>query len=296
MKESWRKRWRYGCLYPALSLLPRRLSYNAVYYTRGSGGLVESIDIEMMRKNLIDCLGENIDVDGIIKAHITMRALENLDPYFLDGIPTKYSINDFMEFTNLNVLERALAKGRGVVLLIGHYGRVTMPFVGLGNLGFTVGGVTMRIQENPLIGPLEANHIQNKSDRIERHAGGIFARVGDVSQLKMLYGLLRENGISYLAIDVFNGNQNDVPLPFLGRTSKFPASILRIALKNKSPVVGCFAFQDGRNLVVEFEEAPTPSSSRDYESLAFYVRILERRIIDKPQEWWFWPTLHHIWE
>jgi lauroyl/myristoyl acyltransferase len=296
LKESLANRWRYGYLYPLVGRLPRPIAYDIVYRTKGAGGFVDRHDKAVMRRNLISVFGGKFNPDPVIEAHFAMRALENLDPYYLDCIPSRYTVYDFMEFRNWSDFEEAYALGKGVVLLIGHYGRVTMPFVGLGNLGYRVGGVTMSIQTNPHLGNCEKRHIQFKSDCIERHAGGIFARVGNVAQLKTLLRLLRQGGIAYLAVDVFERKKDDISLPFLQGKARFPASILKLASYNSSAVVGCFAHQEGKKLVVEFERAPTPARFDDYEILAKYVGILEHHILNRPQEWWFWPILHLIWE
>ncbi len=296
MKEGFAKRYRYGFLYPRLGALPRGFAYGLAYRYGSLLGLTDPSDRAMMSQNLRAVLGADADTDGIIREHLAMRALENLDPYYLDDIDVRFPLSDFMEFRNLEVLKEAHARGRGVILLIGHYGRVTMPFVGLGHLGYRVGGITMEIQKNPYLGACERLHIQRKSDRIERHAGGVFARVGNVPQLRGLYQLLKENGLAYLAVDVFSGGDQGVVLPFLNGRARFPDGILRLAHKNRSAVVGCFAFQEGVRLVVEFEPAPEPSGPDDHKCLERYVRILEGKVIARPQEYWFWPALHHIWE
>ena len=248
-----------------------------------------------MRANLIRVLGEDCDARAIIDKHFAMRAIENLDPYFLPDDPAELDAGRFMDFRNMEVFEQAHRQGRGVVLLIGHYGRVTMPFVGLGALGYTVGGITIEIQNNPFIGDLERRHIQNKSNLIEKHAKGVFARVGNVAQIKSVYNLLKEGGTAYLAIDVFDGARGP-KVSFLGGTITFPASILRLSCQNRSPVVGCFAHQENNRLVVEFDPAPEPAGPHDYDTMIEYARILERRVLSRPQEYWLWPALQHLWE
>jgi lauroyl/myristoyl acyltransferase len=163
-------------------------------------------------------------------------------------------------------------------------------------MGFRVGCITVQIQNNPHFGPCEKNHIQIKSDAVERHAGGTFGRVGHVGDLKQLYRLLKERGMVTLLLDVFDSGNGGVLLPFLGGLMRFPTGTLKFACYNNSPVVGYFAHQEREKIVVEFEEVPEPSSSKDYETLNGYVRVLERRIMERPQEWWFWPMLHGMWE
>ena len=295
MSEREIKRLRYGFLYPLLGKLPQSLAYSLAGAAPVRSLLVDKEDAEAMRVNLLRVLGEACDTEDIIKRHFAMRAIENLDPYLLPDDPAKMEAGKFMEFRNMEVFEQAHRQGRGVVLLIGHYGRVTMPFVGLGALGYTVGGVTIEIQNNPYIGANERRHIQFKSDLIEKHSKGVFARVGNVAQLKAVYGLLKDGGVAYLAIDVFN-NARGPKAPFLGGTITFPASILRLSRQNRSPVVGCFSHQEKGKLVVEFDAAPEPNGPHDYETLLQYVNILERRVLARPQEYWLWPVLQHLWE
>jgi lauroyl/myristoyl acyltransferase len=296
LKEAWNKKWRYGFLYPLLGKLPRSLAYEIAYRTGGRAGFVVNADREFMKRNLMNVLGEDCDHSRIIKEHNRMRALESLDPYFLKFIPEPYRISDFMEFRNLEALKRAHQKGRGVVLFGGHYGRASLPLVGLGHMNFRVGCITVEIQENPNLGPSERSYLQMKSDEVERHAGGVFARRGKVGDLKQLYRLLKEKGLVTVLLDVVNSENGGVKLPFLGGLVRFPVGVLKFACYNRSPVVGYFAYQEGKKMIVEFEEAPSPSSPQDYEALAQYAVALERRIMARPQEWWFWPLLHHMWE
>jgi len=296
LKEAWNKKWRYGFLYPFLGKLPRSLAYEIVYRTGGKAGFVGRAETEPMKQNLIKVLGEGCDCFTIIKEHNRMRALESLDPYFLRYIPTTYSSEDFMEFRNLELLQKAHQEGRGVVLFGGHYGRASLPLVGLGQMNFRIGCITVEIQKNPNLGPCEKSHIQIKSDGVEKHAGGIFARIGNVGDIKKLYLLLKEKGIVTVLLDVFNPENGGVMLPFLGGRVRFPVGALKFACYNGSPVLGYFAHQEGKKMIVEFEESPSPSSENDHEALARYALILERRIKARPQEWWFWPMLHSLWE
>lgn len=201
-----------------------------------------------------------------------------------------------MEFRNLEVLEKARRKGRGVVLFGGHYGRASLPLVGLGHMGLRVGCLTIEISQNPHLGPYEKAHIKLKSDEVQRHAGGTFARLGNVGDMKQLFSLLKQGGVVTLLLDVFNQDQNGVSLPFLKGRFRFAPGVLKFADYNQSSVVAYFAFQEKKTMVVEFQEAPAPAHSKDYDALAEYVKILERSILDRPQEWWFWPILHQLWE
>lgn len=295
MKEPWNKRLRYCFFYPALGKFPRWLAYEIAHRVPGALGLADRSRLSAMRQNLVKVLGEDCNPASLIRAHYAMRSLEDLDPYFMTGIPSKYSWYDFMEFRNIEIFEQAYARGRGVILLTGHYGRFCMAFIALGNQGYRVGGVTVEIEDNPFWGPCEKEHFRFKTTGLEHHAGGHAAKVGNVAQLKALFSLLKGQGAAVVLVDVFDGREDNHSLSFLGGRAKFPAGILRVAHHNRSPVVGFFAHQEGKKVVIEFEQGADPESPEDYEALAQYVKILERRILARPQEWWFWPDLQNIW-
>ncbi|MBW1999490.1 MAG: lysophospholipid acyltransferase family protein [Deltaproteobacteria bacterium] len=200
------------------------------------------------------------------------------------------NINRYVVFENPDVLERAVALGKGVFLLTAHFGNWELLSAAV---AIRFGGVLVvarSIDYSPadtVINELRCRfgtEIIYKQRAMRKILEGIKAG-------KMVGILLDQN------VDWYEG----VFVDFLGRPACTNKGLAAIALKTGSPVLPCFSIRqrDGRYRVVfekEIELNGTGDRTRDVEEgTAKLTGVIERYVRLYPDHWfWFhrrWKTL-----
>ncbi len=183
-------------------------------------------------------------------------------------------------------LRKALAEGRGCILLTGHVG-----FWEAGNFIFSALGYPIGVVAKPMRNPL----IDSYFLRMRETAGGyiINSRKGARRILKAL----QQNHLVGVLLDQHAGRQQGVQVPFFGRPAWTTPIIAEIAMKYRVPVVPAFAWwlPDHRyNLRIyplfHLEGEATPE--RITENTALLTRHIEEAVRRDPAQW-FW--VHRRW-
>jgi len=185
-------------------------------------------------------------------------------------------------------LERALAAGRGAVLITGHCGNWEMLNARLG-----VGQIPMTIAVREVYDP-----------RINQLATSLRARFGTEVVFRgkeagrLLTAGLKRNRVLGLLIDQDIRNVSGVFVPFFGRPAWTPSGAAMLALRNDVPVVPAFAHRraDGSHHVTVRPplDPPAGTSLRDRtEALtAAATATIEEQIRAHPDQW-VW--MHRRW-
>jgi KDO2-lipid IV(A) lauroyltransferase len=189
----------------------------------------------------------------------------------------------------LEHLERALAGGRGAILLSGH----------VGNIELYGAFLAQRHPVDFVVRPLSNPRVEALLSR-QRAAAG----VGEISAAigtRQAYRALRQNRWVAMLADQ-DARQHGVFVPFMGTPASTALGPARIALATGAPIVTGFGFRrpDGRH---ELEIGPPladdpgagdPAAPGAAERLtALHVARLERWVRARPESW-FW--LHRRWK
>lgn len=82
--------------------------------------------------------------------------------------------------------------------------------------------------------------------------------------------------------------RENVEAVFLNRRARFPVGIISVAKEMNSPVVPFFSYLDnGQDRRICFEKPIYVKNEN--ESVETCVRLIEKRIIERPDHWHFWP-------
>lgn len=189
------------------------------------------------------------------------------------------------EVRGLEHLERAIAGGRGAILLSGHVGNVELLGAVLGRhhpVDFVVRALT-----NPHVEALLAR---------QRAAAGV-GQISAATGMRRIYQALRENRWVAMLADQ-DARRHGVFVPFLGRPASTALGPARIALATGAPIIMGFAARraDGRHeLVVEPPLDPCDPAAPDAAErlTALHVARLELWVRARPESW-FW--LHRRWK
>jgi len=183
-------------------------------------------------------------------------------------------------------LRRAVAEGRGCILLTGHLG-----FWEAGNFIFSKLGYPIGVVAKPMRNPL----IDRYFLRMREMAGGyiINSRKGARRILKALH----QNHMVGILIDQHVSRHHGVQVPFFGRPAWTTPIIAEIAMKYRVPIVPvcCWWLADDRYcleiapmLMLEGESTPEKVT----ENTALLTGIIEDAVRRNPAQW-FW--VHRRW-
>jgi lauroyl/myristoyl acyltransferase len=276
----------YYAIYLSVRCLPVRLC-------RSLGKAVAMViyafshrDREGFAFNLSIALNRPVD-DPLVKRTIR-RIFANYGQYMVDffvmpQLPPHKTARFFAHLKGEDVLQRALAKGRGAILLSGH----------VGNWEF--GGTMMRLAHYPLTVVALAHNAPTTNALVNklRHSKGIQVIEVDGSPFSGIEILqhLRSNGIVAMIGDKeFFGH--GLPVDFLGVQVHFPVGPVVLAMKSGAALIPAFVLKqpDGRYFGVLEEPIPLTLEGDRHsvikENLGRTARIMETYIRRYPDQWY----------
>lgn len=270
-------------------------------------GLVPFSKIEVFSKKLgiiwfaLDKKHRNIAIDNILIAYgqdIDRQRAENLakdvfknclrmvfEHAWFNRLPTDYYPRYFIIRGQEN-LDRAYAKGRGVILISGHIGNWEL-FTGLHNmLDYQFCAVYKRVKNRGL-------------DRyiLEKRAGDGLELVPVHGAFREIRSLLANGYIAGLVADQNVKRKQAVFVDFFRRKTAVNKNIAKLAMVSKAPLVPAFILRkNGGFLFKILPEVPvetTGDPEKDLESICqAFTSTIEEYVKKYPQQW-FW--IHNRW-
>lgn len=221
---------------------------------------------------------------------IGRRCYRNLGGCFVESFRihrlTEPELSGLVSLGNREVLEEALAEGRGVVNVTFHYGNWELMGARAGREGWPL-DVIARPQTNPLF--------EAYVDRLRRANG---MRLIDVrAPARSILESLRSGRIVTFLADQ-DAHRLGVFVDFLGRPASTPVGPALFAFKSGAPVVLSIMLPEGRDRWrVAFERVPRPETGDRAEFIrqmtGYYTSRLEEYVRRSPEHW-FWP--HRRWK
>lgn len=215
-------------------------------------------------------------------------AYENLGRTTIEtAVLSRYGPSDvldlFEECRDWHILESAMAKGRGVILVAGHLGNWELAGSYIAARGAPIEAVA-RQMENPLFDAFLT--------RTRRRIG--LKVIWDGDAVRRVPRTLRDNGVVAFLIDQGAAGLASTWVPFFGRFAKTPRGPAVFALRLQTPVifVAPLRLPDGR-FRMSMEEVPVrPTGDRNADIdriVADYTIALEGWVRRAPEQY-FW---HH---
>ncbi|HSY48552.1 MAG TPA: lysophospholipid acyltransferase family protein [Thermoanaerobaculia bacterium] len=190
-------------------------------------------------------------------------------------------------FVNGQILEEAIARGRGVVLISAHFGAWEIAGLAIMALVSNVHTVAR---------PLD-------NELLERDIANLRARTGAevVDRKRAARALLKalsRKGVVILLPDQAVQAREGILVPFLGRPAWTTDAPAKMALRLESEIVFAFCIPDETGHRLEFEEPIRIDQMNDDEKSAEALTtrindVISRRITERP-ELWLW--MHDRWK
>lgn len=294
------KKWlRYYALYAPLAYFPRSLAYRLVDYLgdadcRRQATVASAIacNLRLAAAHLTDT-----DLETFIaiqqREYFRMMSRELLDIFCLLRLgPGHLGLGRPLELVGLEHLQEAEAGGRGVIIVMSHYGRPVMLSTALGLAGFTIGFLSQAVDErNTVLTSVDRRYLRFKCDRTVAQAGGRWITTMD--DLRVLYKALREGETIIIMQDVCEPDlARRITVPFLGGILGIPPGILRLATNTGARLVYGSAHDQHSGVRAEIRPLPICPQA----AVMAAVGELEKDVRNAPWQWWQWAAFDSLWE
>lgn len=190
-------------------------------------------------------------------------------------------------FVNAQLVDEALARGHGVVLLSAHFG------------GWEIAGLAIMSRFKNV--RTVARRLDN--DYLERDLGSLRAKTGAevIDRRKAARALMKglaQNGVIILLPDQAVLPREGILAPFMGRKAWTTPAPAKMAVRAGAAIVFAFCIPDGPRHRLEFEEPirvdQLSEAERTDEALTARINdVISRRIAGRP-ELWLW--MHDRWK
>ncbi|MCG2711344.1 MAG: lysophospholipid acyltransferase family protein [Candidatus Omnitrophica bacterium] len=265
----------------ALSL-PHALAYRVGVILTSFKYIFCSGERKAMRKNLEVILGENHP--GIKKYPAQIYA--NFGRYLVDFFRArkidKKFIDKFVKIENLEYMDNALKKGKGVIGLTAHLGNWELCAQILTRLGYKMNAIALT----------------HKNSRID----DLFSRQRQLTGIKVIpvgmsvrkcFSALRKNEIVGILGDRDFSGENGIFVDFLNRSFMAPLGPAVLSLRTGAAIVPAFVIRDEKDeryFRYIFSEPIYPEYSddekKDIKQLTIkYIKVIEKFVKLYPQQW-----------
>ena len=193
---------------------------------------------------------------------------------------------------NEDVLRRAHAQGKGVLLLTGHFGNFEVA-TAAGIAQFPEAHGHFHFVRRPFKPRWLEKFVYQRSLRIG------FGSLPKQGSLDLFIARLTAGDIVLFPFDQHAGGRDGIEVDFFGHPAGTFRSLALIACATGAPVVLAASWRepDGRH-VLRFEEPLIPIECEDYDeeirrNTRAYNAALERLILRHPEQWWW---MHRRWK
>lgn len=224
-------------------------------------------------------------------SNAVFRALDDLHlvkPGFVERI-------SHPEIQGREHLKAALAEGRGVLLISGHFYANRLGKRLLGRLGYPVMSVRHGQPPDRWMGRMGRKWLQPRYIRFLHEVIGEEVYIGDPHCSLKIFQRLRSGGLVNVHVDVgFATGRRE--MPFLGRRRRFGTGLLEIIRLSGCVVLPMLCLGNQRRCTIRLGpplEMAEADGRLDFAeaNLPGIVKRLEEMILEKPEEWELWQRL-----
>lgn len=222
---------------------------------------------------------------------IARRSYKNLAAFLTEfcWMPrlTRENVDASVRFSGLEILDEALKRGKGVVLVWAHFDHFEMVNYALALKGYPV-YTLIREVDNPMIDSM-LNNIRGTSGQ------KIILRDGAASEI---IKRLREGAIVTIATDQ-NALFNEVFVKFFGRWASTIKSPAVVHLRTGAPIIPVYSVREADDshsakILPEIMITPAGSLKRDVALITQKIADVQEKFISERPDLWLW--LHRRWK
>lgn len=290
--------FKYHYFLPLLAKLPQTVAYRLVSYY-GKLQLTEcqperAAICAQMRRVFVDHSDDKLEQWA--NYFLCMLEREKLDTEFFQRLHIDDKVDGFVRLHHHEEIVEARKNGRRVFITTGHFGRLWMAGIALQRYGISVGTITRDsgTKNTQGLSDVEFLYRAKKLQVLQKRLKGPFLVEGDL--VRPIYRALDDN-VMALLIDVpyETSKEGCIELPFLGKMTKFPLGVAKIARKTEALIIPYYTFESRGGLDVKFSSSIEAVDFSDEEIMQQLVRLLEKQVLAHPELWWLWGSLPAMW-
>lgn len=290
MSPRW---WRYHMLFRPLGQLPLPLAYRGAAWVGGRDArnlpLREAIGRGMCQIFPVQTADPHV-LNAWVDGYFQMFARETLDVFTMPRISPASRLV-WLHPEALPVLDAAQQGGRGVIIVMAHFGRLNLLLLALALAGRRLGMLTIPVDErNPDLDAVERAYLQRKVGNLHARIGGPWITLED--NLRRLYDALKGGETLVILLDAFTPSDTTrEPSAFLGGQLQIPRGIQRLAQRTGAAMLYGVVHERGWRAEAELRALP----GEPCEALTAAVDELALDVATTPWQWWHWNILDYIW-
>lgn len=279
---------RYRWMFPALARLPMPVGYRLASML---GRLERNCDQGSATRVRHGLRAAGVtDTETMLRRFSEMRARETLDAWWIRRLRREQGAR-LMALEGEAVLSDLESRGRGIVLVMAHYGRLNLLLLSLALRGHRLGMLTVDIEDPRLpIDPVERDFLRFKVTGLHGRIGGAWIHINE--GMRRLYRVVAGGETVVMLLDAFDPRfRLALEYPFLGGRLHVAAGILRVARRTGAGLLYGVVKEHGWRVGVELRALPADPEA----AMAQAVAELERDVRERPWEWWQWPLTGRLW-
>lgn len=227
-------------------------------------------------------------------AHYQTVARDELE-FFWNRKPLSF-FRRFIDFRGVESLRSALKSPKGVLLVCGHFGSFGLFMMLLGKLGIRLHVIGRPLDQNPMH-PAAWRFNRRLVARIEQEIGNPFILTGRGKYFEIRDRLLAAEGVLIMADVPPHLVKRKVPVSFLGQTGFFADGIVNLFKETGASLFCGSILRDQKSGRYQMEFRDVSSLFPRHEGKEILVQkmasMVERTILEHPQDWHFWDSLDH---
>ena len=229
-------------------------------------------------------------------ARIASQSLSNNIFRILDELLLlRPSFGKMLRYTGIDGiqhLESAIARGKGVILLVGHFRANRIALRYLAGNGYATLAVHNQRPRNKAEGQLGRRFLQPRSIQLQKRAYPDVVYIQDPDCSLKIMQRLRAGGLTVLQFDG-RGGTKVIEQAFLGMPWRIPSGIFEIVRLSDCAVVPMLCLGRSSGFRIRFDPmlAIAGAPSRDAfmsANLPTFLNAVERQITENPEEWTVW--------
>ena len=197
-------------------------------------------------------------------------------------------LHSLVEFENMDLIEKKLKLGKGLMLFTAHFGNWELGAAAFGSKIKRVLNVIAKQQRNP--------YVTQWLNNMRETFGNKVIPLG--MSIRTIYSVIKESALLGVVGDQ-RGPKEGMRVKIFGKETAVYQGSAEIALKNGTPIV-CVMIERQEDYKYKgvFEEIKTDSLSGEHKDKVYsvmqqYMTILESYVRQSPEQW-FW--MHKIWK
>lgn len=258
------------------STFPRNICYLFARFVSVIHYCISKKDRETVIYNLSPVIAEKNKIKRYAKEVFVNFAYYLVD-FFRYSKLNKDFIKKYIELEGLDNLNKALAQGKGVIILAAHLGNYELAGAVLSLLGY----------------PLSVVALSHKNKRVNRFFEGQRQRVGmkvipTGATIRSCFSVLKSGDMLALLGDK-NFSGEGIKLDMFSRQAYFPRGIAFFALKTGAPIVPVFLVRKDKKFYHLICEKPIVYDKEQEDEVSIIKKcnlVLEKYIKKYPQQWY----------